>query len=67
VYLPVTMVIQDQAGTVITAAVAAPNTNRPVILSGKVNVVVASGGNAETGTVSLIVDEAYIGDLALTV
>lgn len=67
VFLRPTMVIQDQAGTVVTAADTAPNTNRDIILSGKVNVLVASGGNAETGKVSLIVDESYVGDLALTV
>lgn len=62
-----TMVIQDQAGTVVAAADTAPNTNRDIILAGKVTVTVASGGNVETGRLSLIVDEAYIGDLAITV
>ena len=67
VYLPLTMVVQDQAGTVVTAADTAANTNRPAVLSGKVDIVVASGGNVETCKLALIVDEAYIGDLALTV
>ena len=67
VHLRPTMVIQDQAGTVVTAADTAPNTNREIVLSGKVNVLVASGGNVETGKLSLIVDEDGIGDLALTV
>jgi hypothetical protein len=62
-----TMVIQDQAGTVVAAADTAPNTNRDIILSGKVTVAVASGGNVETGKLSFIVDEAYVGDLAITV
>jgi len=67
VFLRPTMVIQDQAGTVVAAADTAPNTNRDIILAGKVNVLVASGGNVETGKLSLIVDEAYVGDLAITV
>jgi hypothetical protein len=67
VFLRPTMVIQDQAGTVVTADTTNPLANRDIILSGKVTVEVASGGNAETCKLSLIVDEAYVGDLALTV
>lgn len=67
VHLRPTMPIQDQAGTVVTAADTAPNTNREIVLSGKVQVTVAGGGNVETGKLSLIVDEDGIGDLALTV
>ena len=65
VFLHPTMVIQDQAGTVVSAADTAPQTNRPIILAGKVNVLGASGGNAETGIIKLIVDEAYLGDPAI--
>lgn len=62
-----TSVIADNAGTAVTAAATAPNVNRDIYLGGKVSVTVASGGNAETGVVSLIVDETGIGDLAVTV
>lgn len=67
-YAHPTSVLQDQAGTAITAADTAPNVNRPIILAGKVSVAVTTtGGNSETGKLSLIVDESYVGDLALTV
>jgi hypothetical protein len=62
-----TSVIQDTAGTVIAAADTAPNINRDLILAGKVTITVAEGGNLGTGLVVFIVDEAGIGDLALTV
>jgi hypothetical protein len=62
-----TEVIATIAGAAVTAADTAPNVNRPIFLSGKVSLTVASGGNAETGKVKLIVDEAGLGDLALTV
>lgn len=67
VYIYPSMPIQDQAGTVVTAAAANPNTNRPIVVAGKVTLTVAGGGNAETAIVSLIVDESYLGDVALTV
>ena len=62
-----TTVVTDNAGTAVTAADTAPNVNRDIYLAGKVKVGVASGGNVETGIVSLIIDEEGIGDLALTV
>lgn len=62
-----TTAIVDVAGEAITPADTAPNTNRDLYVAGKVSVAVASGGNAETGIVSIIVDETGIGDLALTV
>jgi hypothetical protein len=67
VFLRPTLPIQDQAGTIIADATTAPNTHREIILAGKVTVAVASGGVSETCKLALIVDEAYIGDLALTV
>lgn len=62
-----TEVAANNAGVALTAADTAPNVNRPMFVSGKVDVLVASGGNAETGKIKLIIDEARIGDLALTV
>lgn len=62
-----TTVIVDTAGTAVTAADTAPNVNRDIYVAGKLKVTVASGGNVETGKIALIVDEANIGDLALTV
>lgn len=55
------------AGVAVTAADTAPNIWRDIIVAGRLSVVVASGGNAETCVLGLIVDEAGIGDLALTV
>lgn len=55
------------AGAVVAAADTAPNIWRDIKVAGRLSVVVASGGNAETCTIGLIVDESGIGDLALTV
>lgn len=62
-----TTVVADNAGTAVTAADTAPNVNRDIYLGGKIKLGVTGGGNVETGIVSIIVDEAGIGDLALTV
>lgn len=62
-----TEVVATNAGAAVTAADTAPNVNRPMFVAGKVSVVVAAGGNAETGIVSLIIDEEGLGDLALTI
>lgn len=56
-----TTVITDNAGVAVTAAATAPNVNRDIYIGGKVSVVVSAGGNAKTGIVSLIVDEADLG------
>lgn len=68
---PVTLlptdIVADNAGANITAADTAPNVNRPIYIAGKVSVTVAAGGNAETGTYVLVIDEAGLGDEALTV
>lgn len=68
---PVTLlptdIVTDNAGVNITAADTAPNVNRPIYIGGKVSVTVAAGGNAETGTYVLVIDEAGLGDPALTV
>jgi len=62
-----TEVAASNAGAALTAADTAPNVNREMFVAGKVSVVVASGGNAETAVLKLIVDESGLGDLALTV
>lgn len=67
VFFRPTAVIVDTAGAAITAADTAPNVNRDIFVAGTVTVTVASGGNAETGTIALITDEVGLGDLALTV
>lgn len=63
---PTTNVV-DVAGAVVSAADTAPNIWRGIKVAGKITLTVASGGNAETGTVALIVDESNLGDIALTV
>lgn len=60
-------VVTDNAGVAITAATTASKVNRPIYVAGRLLLVVASGGNAETCTIGLVVDESDIGDLALTV
>lgn len=67
VFFRPTGVVTVKTGTDISAAAAAPNVNRNKFLSGKVSVTVASGGNAETGVLSLIVDETGIGNPAQTI
>lgn len=59
--------IVDNAGTTVAAADTAPNVHRDIYVAGKVAITVASGGASETATLALIVDEANIGDLAVTV
>lgn len=65
-FRPTTAVVTN-AGAAIAASDVAPNVNRDIYLGGKVSVTVASGGNAETGILALIVDESGVGDLALTI
>jgi hypothetical protein len=60
-------IIATVAGVAVTAADTAPNVNRDIYIAGKLQVVVASGGNAETCVLGLVIDEAGIGDLAVTV
>lgn len=67
VFLRPTDIVTTNAGADITAADTAPNVNRDIYLAGKVTITVASGGNAETGKVAIIVDEAGLGELAITV
>ncbi len=62
-----TQVVTDNAGVAVTAADTAPNVNRDIYVGGRLKLGVASGGNAETGIFSILVDEDGIGDLALTV
>lgn len=67
VFFRPTSVVTTVAGAAITAADTAPNVNRDILVAGKLNIAVTGGGNVETGLLGLIVDEAGIGDLALTV
>jgi hypothetical protein len=67
VYLAPTDIITDNAGANVTAADTAPNVNRDIYIGGKVTVTVSGGGNAETGTYVLIIDEQGLGEPALTV
>jgi len=62
-----TTAIVDTAGTAVAAADTAPNVNRDIYCAGKLDIVVASGGNVETGIFRIIVDESGVGDLALTI
>lgn len=62
-----TTIIATNAGAAVSAADTAPNVNRAIYVAGTISVLVSSGGNAETATLKLIVDESGVGDLALTV
>ena len=66
---PKTNVVTD-AGATIAAADTAPNIWRDIVVGGKLSLVVASGGNAETGKFAFVFDESpknQLGDIALTV
>jgi hypothetical protein len=63
-FRPSLIVVKDDGTTIGAASANYPNTSRDIFLSGKVSITVASGGNAETGTIALVVDESNIGDLA---
>ena len=65
-FRPSTNVVTN-AGATIAAADTAPNVMRDIYLGGKVSVLVAGGGNVETGIFKLVIDESGVGDLALTV
>ncbi len=67
VTLAPTIAVRDVAGTAVTPADTAPNVNRDIFVNGKLSLVVASGGNAETCKLAFVIDEDGIGDLALTV
>lgn len=67
VFFRPTDIITTNAGADVSASANAVGVNRDIYLAGKVTVTVASGGNAETGKIALIVDEADLGDPALTV
>lgn len=62
-----TTIAATNAGAAITAADTAPNVNRDIYVAGRLSLVVAGGGNAETAKVAFVIDESEIGDLALTV
>ena len=62
-----TMVISDAAGAAISAADTAPNVNRDIEVAGKLTLTVAQGGNLGTGDIYFVIDEAGLGDNALTI
>jgi hypothetical protein len=45
-------------GAAVTAAATAVDTNRDIFVAGPLKVTVASGGNVETGIISLLIEEA---------
>lgn len=59
--------ITDSVGATVTAADTATNVWRPIYFAGKVSVLVASGGDTETGIIKFVVDESEVADPALTV
>lgn len=65
-FVPSTNVV-DNAGATIAAADTAPDIWRAIRVAGKISLAVASGGTSETGIVAVVIDEAGIGDPALTV
>lgn len=65
-YFRPTTGITDNAGTAVAAATTAVDVNRDIILSGKVSIVAAQGGNLGAGTLGFVVDESFIGNPALT-
>jgi hypothetical protein len=59
--------IQGASGSAISGHANSPNVNRDIIVAGKVSVAVADGFPGGVGTLSLIVDESGLGDIAITV
>jgi len=62
-----TGVIVDVAGTAISAAESANNVNRDIYVAGKLSVSCTGGAASTAATLSLIVDEEGLGDLANTI
>jgi hypothetical protein len=56
-YFRPTAVVTDNAGTAITAAATAVDVNRDIFVAGNIKLTVAQGGNATTGSISVIVQE----------
>lgn len=50
--------IFGSTGAAVTAATTAVDTNRDIFVAGTLKVGVASGGNVETGVLSLVIEEA---------
>jgi len=66
-YFRPSMIISDAAGAAISAATSAPNVNRDIEVAGKLTLTVAEGGNLGTGDIYFVIDEANLGDPAVTV
>jgi hypothetical protein len=56
-----TDIVTDKAGADLTPAATAPNVRRDIVVSGRMTITVAGGGNAETGKYAFLVDESFIG------
>jgi hypothetical protein len=67
VFFRPTDIVTTDAGADISAAAEAVGVNRDIYVAGKLTITVASGGNAETGKIAFVIDEADLGDPALTV
>jgi hypothetical protein len=53
-----TMPIQDNTGTLITAATTANDTNRDIFVAGKLKLAIANATTTDTGYLGLIFEEA---------
>ena len=67
VFLSPTGAVVSSAGAAISDADTAPNLHRPILVAGKLNLLVSAGGTDETCVVKFIFDESDNGELALTV
>lgn len=69
VLLRPSQIVVDTAGVAVTAADTAPNVNRAIVASGKIDLLVSAGGNLESCVLGFIFDETTpgLGELALTV
>ncbi len=52
-----TQVVTDNAGVAVTAAVTAVDVNRDIYVAGQLKLLVAQGGNAKSGSLTLLIDE----------
>lgn len=59
-YFRPTLVITDNVGVAVAAALTAVNVNRDIFCSGKVSIVAAQGGNLGAGALHLVVDETDV-------
>lgn len=65
--LPTGVVVTDAGATITIAGDVATDVNRPIKVGGKLSLTVANMGVSESGVIAFVIDEAGIGDIALTV